>query len=525
MNKVKALRVSDFPEEAWVVFGEGGSAADKSLEELYGVVDYLYRGVTLRAQKLSSVPFVIMKGKRTFFDSEHGAPPPKGFAWFDDLSNMLELIEAATCLSGRAYVRPIKSNYNLISELQWFLPTSVQPKFTDTGDIAYWERQVSRGNTERLKAEEVLYFWPPDPTVEVGPARRFDGKAAMKAAGVLANMDTFLEAYFSRGAIKVTLLTTDGVVTKENRALLKDWWGRVTGGISKAFGAEVINAGKVTPVVIGEGIKDLENTALTNEKREAICAALGVPPSKMLPSAANYATKQSDDVMLVSDTIVPELRWIGRALNKQLFNQMGLSIVFQPESLSEMQVDENERAASLVSLTSAGMPLLLACEVLGYNLPDEWMKKLEDEEARKEEMRESAAAGLQLAQQAAEQQQGQPQIEATEQEEKSIVDSYKLGKRMDEAARFERWLRNDTERDPADFVSDILTDEEKLHIKAIVDGRLQPNGRAGTTHAPSGFELSDPDELDRIVRSVERWAKKEGLDLDKMLEAEVVDNS
>jgi len=310
----------------------------------------------------------------------------------------------------------------------------------------------------------------------------------------------------------VTLLTTEGMVRDDQRKLLKAWWEKVTAGISRAFGSEVVNANKVTPVVIGEGVKDLENTALTQEKREAICAALGVPPSKMLPSAANYATKQSDDVMLVSDTVVPELRWIGRTLNKQLFGPMGLSIKFDPESLPEMQVDENERAESLLALTTAGMPLLLALDTLGYNIDAKWVAKLEEAERQKEEMREAGAAALAQAGKPPSPNQGEPSPPADK--------AYKLARQLDEAGRLERWLKNGPDRDPADFASDILTDEEKRHIKAIVDGKLIPRGQPVHIHLETPAELADPDDIARLVTDVEKWARRHNLDLDKILEAE-----
>ena len=518
MNRfnVKALRVSDFPEEAWIILGEGGSGQDRTIYELYETVDYLYRGVTLRAQKLASVPFVILKGTADFYDSEAGEPPPKGFEWLDDLPIFLEMVEAAICLGGRAYIWPVKNKFNFIRELQWYVPTSVDPWYdTQTGELLHFRRHGPKGKIDEVDPADLVYFWPPDPTRETGPARRFPGRAAMSAAGVLANMDTFLEHYFGRGAIKVTLLTTEGMVRDDQRKLLKAWWEKVTAGISRAFGSEVVNANKVTPVVIGEGVKDLENTALTQEKREAICAALGVPPSKMLPSAANYATKQSDDVMLVSDTVVPELRWIGRTLNKQLFGPMGLSIKFDPESLPEMQVDENERAESLLALTTAGMPLLLALDTLGYNIDAKWVAKLEEAERQKEEMREAGAAALAQA--------GNKPKEDEDEGEPSrppLDKTWKLARQLDEAGRLERWLKNGPDRDPADFASDILTDEEKRHIKAIVDGKLIPRGQPVHIHLETPAELADPDDIARLVTDVEKWARRHNLDLDKILEAE-----
>jgi hypothetical protein len=510
--KIKALRVSDFPEDAWVVLGATGTGTDKELDELYESVDYLYRGITLRAQKLASVPWVVTrKSGADFYDSESADPPPVGFEWLLDLPLILERIEASICLGGRAYVIPLANDFGFVKELQWCKPTSIEPWYDpSTGELLYFKRHMPDG-VKRVEVENLAYFWPPDPTVETGPARRYPGRAAMNAAGVLANMDKFLEHYFGRGAIKVTLLTTEGVIRAGDRALLKTWWQKVTNGIKSAFGSEVINANKVTPVVIGEGVKDLENTALTAEKREAICAALGVPPSKVIPNAANYATKQSDDVMLVSDTVTPELRWLARVLNKQLFDDLGLVIKFKPDALPEMQVDENERSLSLVNLTTAGMPLLLACEQLGYDLTEEWIAKLQAEEERRIEMAEAGAEAMTQGVQQMDQKPGPVD------DDKSL----RLAKRLDEAARLERWLRNDPARDPADFQSDILDVADRRRVRAIVDGKLIPRGQPIHLHVESPAELGDAADIARLVTDVEKWAERHGLDLDKMLNAEL----
>lgn len=511
----KAIRASDFPEEAWVVLGGDGSGESRELIELYEAVDYLYRGITIRAQKLASIPFVIKRKGQVFYDSEENQDePPIGFEWLNKLPVVLEMIEAATSLTGRAYVYPIVNDFNFVMDLQWFKPTSVSPHYhPTTGDLEYFRRRRPDGE-KKVDPDDLIYFWPPDPTVEIGPARRFPGRAAMKAAGVLANMDDFLEHYFGRGAIKVTLLTTEGVVGANQRDLLKTWWQKVASGVKNAFTTEVVNAKKVTPVVIGEGVKDLENTALTNEKREAICAALGVPPSKVIPSAANYATKQSDDVMLVSDTIVPELRWITAVLNDQLFSRWSMSIQFRPESLPEMQTDEASRAQSLSLLVNAGMPLLMGLDTLGYDIDEKWVAKLEEMERQKEEMREAGAEAL------AQGGQGQPPPAQGGDDEAPPGRHIVMAKKLEEAQRFERWLKNDPTRSIADFASDVLTADDLERIKAIVDGKLIPVGSPVHVPLETPAELADPSDLARLVRDVEKWAEQNGLDLDKILNAE-----
>ena len=124
------------------------------------------------------------------------------------------------------------------------------------------------GSTQiELATDEVVYFWLPDPSIEVGPPSWSPVKAALRAAGVLGSMDKFTTNFFDRGAIKATLLTVPATTRKADRETLRSWWRTVFGG-SKRLCNWVINADDVKPVVIGEGIESLSNARLTREKRK-----------------------------------------------------------------------------------------------------------------------------------------------------------------------------------------------------------------------------------------------------------------
>ena len=103
----------------------------------------------------------------------------------------------------------------------------------------------------------MLYFWKPDPFVELGPPQVTPVGAALAAAGVLFNLDQFAARFWKSGAIKATLLSVDGNPTKDAQLELKTWWQKTVSGINNAFSSQVIHAGKVTPVVIGEGLSSL----------------------------------------------------------------------------------------------------------------------------------------------------------------------------------------------------------------------------------------------------------------------------
>jgi HK97 family phage portal protein len=359
----KGIRLEDLPEEAWrIVVGEGGQNA---ATKLYAAVSWLYRCVDVRAGAVANMPYEILSGDSVLMTNEDDAPDQT--PWLEALPELLYRTEAALLLCGRAYWFR-ERNLMKTLDIRWLRPDSITPDIDENGLNGFKRRLGNRDIA--LEAEDLVYFWPPDWTVEIGPAENYPGKAALASAGVLHSMDKFLSGYFERGLIKATILTYgDGVVTPEEKSRVKEWWRRAMSGGKNSFTTEVVGNDLKT-VVVGEGLKDLQNTALTAEQREAVCTALGVPQSKVTANAANYATKQGDDLSFIQDTVSPECRWIAAAINKQLLSPMGLRLAFKPDSLSIMQEDEEQRAQSLKTLVDAGMSLEMALDILGYDLPE-----------------------------------------------------------------------------------------------------------------------------------------------------------
>jgi len=187
------------------------------------------------------------------------------------------------------------------------------------------------------------------------------------------NVDKFAMQYFERGAIKAMLLTMKGAPLPAERERLESWWKNVVGGMKNAFGAKVINAEAVTPVVIGEGMKELENVTLTQDKKEDVAEALGIPMSILFANAANFATSQQDEINFLTKTVIPECEFIASVLNEQVFEPLELHFEFLPDTLDAMQNDERQRSDALVKLVSVlGDPLFqIAASILGNELSDE----------------------------------------------------------------------------------------------------------------------------------------------------------
>ena len=447
-------------DEGWTIYsgGELGTEAD-----YYRFIPTLYRAVQLRAYSVSTMPFEIMQGEEVY-DSSADWENKVGF--LPNPAQLLQLIESALTMCGRAYLLRERS-VATTKKLRYHLPTSVTPEINlDTGAIEYFERPTKNGTKKKYRVEDYVYFWMPDPYVEVGPPINYPAQAAANACGVLKGIDLFAENYFGRGAIKAMLLTVAGMPAEAEREKLVTGFERMFLGIKNAFRPMVINAEAVKPVIVGEGMKELENVTIGTEKREDIAIAVGIPMSILFANAANYATSQQDELNFLTKTIIPECEFIAAVLNEQLFEPLGLHLNFLPETLDPMQEDEASRAAALQQLVNAGFDLITATEILGYELTDEQLARLQAEEIAKAER--AAEMARQLAEKPDEQEE-EPESSTIEQAGLSGAQAEKMTQKAQDIARWERKALNALKRGksanvdfesvsiPPEMVSDIHT--------------------------------------------------------------------
>ncbi len=460
----KGVPLNQLPPEAWQTTGGTDTSG---LAKRYATVATLYRGVEIRAQAVATMPYDILGSDgKVVYESESGEKFPAGLEFMTDFPDLLARTEAAVSLEGGAYWEKQRNQVRTRS-LKWLLPGSVTPVYNQPskpgfdptlpiGALLYFSRELGAPIPPiRLEIDDVLYFWPPNWEVETGPSKNTPGKAAFAAAGVLGSMDTFLTDYFDRGLIKATILTQDpegaamyGQISDAEIEDFKNWWKRVITGVKNAFTTRVLRS-DIKPVVIGEGLNDLSDSELSQDERQDVAVALGVPQSKLFANAANFSTKQSDDVQFITDTVLPECRWIYGAINKQLFEPMGLTITTRPQRLTVMQADESDRAQSLLHLVSSGVPVVLAMDLLGYEMTEEQRTELEVQEVVVDPvgqvLNEQAGGGQ------------EPQ------EIRSISDFLK----GQEVRRLQRWATTRDKPNPLEFKSDVLTATE---IETVVVG-------------------------------------------------------
>jgi SPP1 gp7 family putative phage head morphogenesis protein len=405
---------------------------------LTAAVPFLSRGVIMRADALTAIPWSIRNAKDEDVWTSDDAAPPDDLKWLGNLTELLHRIEASLTVTSTAYLFKERNRARLL-DLRFLSPDTTAPVWDMAAGLTHFERGVL--GRQRFAVDDIVYFWHKG-LHETEP-RPSPAANAANAAGILYSMDAYTKAYFDRGAVRATLLTYEGAPPPEaDRQKLKNWWKRAVGGIKNAFASEVISAA-IKPVQIGDGIGDMGNVPLTEEKRQDVGTALGIPLSLLLANAANYATAQADRRNFYEITVIPEADLIARTMNKQLLEKLGLSLVFRPEAMSIFQADEAERAQAFSSYTGGGLKPSVAAQLLGITLPEGIEYADLDPEPQPEPLANAAEPG-----------------QAMDEEEETPANDE--AKRV-ELERFHRWSAKRANPDVTKFVSDLLTHEEKLH--------------------------------------------------------------
>lgn len=460
LDGAKTISVNSFPEEAWTSLEEATSSSP--VQKMYDSVGFLSRCVEIRANSLVALPWSIhkigTKGEPLWKSTEED--PPDNLDFLQDLSDLLWLTEASLCLSSRAYwYKQGNLIGSKVNDLRWFMPGVMENVWDKKDGLVGFKRKLGQDILE-YKPEEIVYFSLANPLHETKP-RSSPVETALMDANVIFNLNAFIKHFFERGAIKATLLTVPTSATRDQREELKSWWVRFTSGIRKAWETVVISA-DVKPVVIGEGLKELENVNLTSEKRESIATTLGIPHSLILSNAANFATSNQDVANFYTQTIIPDAKLVAKTLNRQLLRPLGYYLKFNPEEHTVFQEDEQARASAVKSYVEAGFKLSVAAEILGVDLPDGMeYKDLDPKEPTQEQMDQAAQMQGQMPDDRNNLKPGKEEPESTGKTPKGEKEI------AAESKKFKAWLKNRHGKVMIrleDFQSDILDESTKAQL-------------------------------------------------------------
>jgi HK97 family phage portal protein len=336
----------------------GGSAA------AYQAVPLVYRALNLRMAALSAVPFRLLDGDQEIkWDDKFYTP----------LKTLLRWTEASLMLTGSAYWLHLdKGNRRLGA--QWLNPYTIQKVAKQSKDVTGVTTEVTyfqQTGTVKLgpwSEDQVTHFRtfnPRDDLVDgIAPAQ-----VAMQSADLMYYMKRFATRFFEGGAMPITILGIEGNPQAQEIKAVEGFFRRMAVGVRNAFNVLGLR-GSIKPTVITPELNTLAMPELRQQALEDVCHAFGIPQT-MLTDAANYATAAEHRRSFYEETINPEADWIAETITSQFLEPTGLKLEAHPEEMDIFQEDEAQRAGSVAALTAAGIDLVTALEVLGYELSEE----------------------------------------------------------------------------------------------------------------------------------------------------------
>jgi phage portal protein BeeE len=254
-------------------------------------------------------------------------------------------------------------------------------KFEDS-KFTFTQNGNDRGTWVNIPAAnqyEMIYFkeFNISDDTKPGPGA---AQVALMSAGLLRYTSDFASKFFEQGAMPVGLLSIEQNITAEERARAENFFRRMAQGISNAWRILAIR-GPAKIDYLTPPIKDMTMPELRAEARHDIALAFGIPQT-LLENSANFATAVQHDATFWETTIRPRGNWIAQTFNEQLFNLVKINdkrlhADFAFDEMDVFQEDESVRAGSLLNLVAAGFDLITAADVLGYDLTDDQLARLE----------------------------------------------------------------------------------------------------------------------------------------------------
>jgi HK97 family phage portal protein len=331
----KAVSLGDLDEFLdYLVSGGDGTEP----QDLYAAVAWTFWCVNLRANNIAQVPYLIYPETLDKADETED----NAVEWDIDLTPTLWDVEAWLCLKAAAYVLK-RANQVKIKDLQVLNANTMRVLEYDADGPTVFRQQVG-SKWKDYPAEEIVYFRTFNPKDDIN-AGVGSGQVGQTTGSLIKNANEWASKFFENGAIPAVMLTTEGAVPPGEKQRIESVWEKMLKGVQKAFKTVVLERG-LKPTVVGQPIKDLAMPDLERTKREQILAAHLVPPG-LAEAKTNRAERDSLQYELWTQALVPELTvHLAPALDRQLFNPLGLRISFQTHKVEAIQREEIAKAES-----------------------------------------------------------------------------------------------------------------------------------------------------------------------------------
>jgi HK97 family phage portal protein len=239
--------------------------------------------------------------------------------------------------------------------------------------MLFWQQTTSGGRYPKEQtywnAEDFLYFREFNPIDDLGQGVSAT-HVVLNDAQINASVTRFLGNFFTADALPLTLVMLNKNTKSDERDRVQGWFSDRLRRLKNAVARVLAVTDDVKVEKLTSELKSFEFEKIDEHVLNAVSNAYQIPKSVLDSRADSYATAQVGMASFINNTVVPRAMYFQEGINK-LLKDFGQRIKFRPEEMSENQVDETERASSMAQMVTAGMPLLAALDILGYDLSPE----------------------------------------------------------------------------------------------------------------------------------------------------------
>jgi hypothetical protein len=360
----------------WAKSNPVGNEADA-----YAKVPLVYRAMQLRCDVLSGVPLYIYDDNDKELDEY----------WFEEslpLSDLIWKSEAALLLRGSSIILKQKNAYEIKKGLQWINPFTVMYEYKN-GQLYFWQETINGERYPRNKdfwtVDDFLYFREFNPLDDLGWGTSA-ASVALGNAQIGSGVTTFLSKYFGADAVPITMVGLPAGTQPAEVSRIEKWFKDKIRNLGGKKSERVIGtSGEVTVTKLTETMETYDFATIDTHALQGVSDAFKIPQSLLrADSGANRAISDNEMRSFLQKTIVPRCKYFERVINPFLA-EFGQRIEFAPNEMTEMQPDEVQRADALGKLKQAGIPLLAALDMMGYEPSEDAMRMIEEAVAKAEE--------------------------------------------------------------------------------------------------------------------------------------------
>lgn len=318
------------------------------VQRAYDDVGWFRRGIDIRTSATRDYPFDLIRGEEAL-----ATEAPETHTELDPVLNIFYLLDEMSAdldMFGCFYAIFETNRFNRNGKWRRLYPKSIEPQYDKaTGEITAFKRRVNNQHI-MLDPDDILHIFMPNRSAEVGHGHGV-GYSALRAATTLDNITKFQGAFFENGALSPTIVTIDGyhTLSQDEQGRVKSVFQRMMQGVKNAFKIIPVS-GNTTVSTLMQPLNEMSMDVLTNQQREDVSTALGVPHSLLFPNAANFATASQDTLNFYDLSITPHVRMIQQQLNERLYAPLGYRLSFMPERLEVYQQLESQKADKLAML-------------------------------------------------------------------------------------------------------------------------------------------------------------------------------